>query len=317
MPITSLLLLSLTAPIASDGPAAPPTVASGHVERFADFPSAQVPPRNVDVWLPDGYPRQAPYDVLYMHDGQMLFDAAATWNHQEWRVDEVAGELIASGRVRPFIVVGVWNGGAARHPEYFPQKPFDSLPEAVQQAQLALARDSGQTVLPQRPYADRYLRFLVDELRPAIERRFEVATGPGHTFVMGSSMGGLISMYALAEHPAVFGGAACLSTHWPGGFQREDNPHPAAFLAYIESTFPKAGTHRIWFDHGTATLDAMYPALQREVDARIAAKGYGKDDWVTRVYEGAEHSEQAWAARLADPLVFLLGTRPDPPAPPP
>lgn len=297
--------------------AALPQVASGRLERLADFPSRHVPARHVDVWLPDGYPAAAPYDVLYMHDGQMLFDAATTWNGQEWRVDEVAGALAASGEVRPFIVVGIWNAGAARASEYFPQKPFQALAPAQRDALLAQRFDDGRPLFDGPAYADRYLRFLVEELKPRIDARYATAPGRGHTFVMGSSMGGLVSMYALAEYPDVFGGAACLSTHWPGSISDVDNPVPAAFLDYMARHLPAPGRHRLWFDHGTETLDARYPPLQRRVDALLREKGWREPGWITRVYAGAAHDERAWAARLHEPLRFLLAPAVSAPSPAP
>lgn len=306
MPFAATLLVLA---VAAAEPSAPlPQVASGRVERLADFPSKHVPPRHVDVWLPEGYPDGGPYDVLYMHDGQMLFDAGTTWNRQEWQVDEVAGRLIAAGEVRPFIVVGIWNAGPRRWPEYFPQRAFDALDATQREALAAQAREAKQPLAGEGVQSRDYLRFLVEELEPEIERRFRVATGPAHTAVMGSSMGGLASLHALSEYPQVFGAAACLSTHWPGGVPRDDSPLPAALRAYVADHLPRAGMHRLWFDHGDATLDALYPPLQAQVDPLIAGKGYvqGKD-WVTRAYPGTDHSERSWAARLADPLRFLFG----------
>ena len=243
-----------------------PIVASGRIERLADFPSKQIPPRNVDVWLPDGYPKAAPYAVLYMHDGQMLFDATTTWNHQEWKADEIAGELIRSGRARPFIIVGIWNGGAARAVEYFPQKPLQELAPKDRDELLATTYGDGQKLFSGPVHSDRYLRFLVTELKPYIDSHFKVSPRREDALLMGSSLGGLISMYALAEYPEVFGAAACLSTHWPGRMgDGPDNPVPATFFRYIETHFPKAGRHRIYFDHGTRTLDESYADRQRVV----------------------------------------------------
>lgn len=292
-----------------------PAVASGKIERIEAFASEFVPARTVDVWLPDGYADdQRRYAVLYMHDGQMLFDAKVTWNHQEWQVDEVASTLIASGELRPFIVVGVHNGGDARHSEYFPQKPFESLSKAQQEALYALSRNQAP-MYARTIDSDDYLRFLVQELKPYVDAHYRVDPSPQATAVMGSSMGGLISMYALLEHPEVFGAAACLSTHWPGIFTLEDNPVPQAFLDYLDAHLPApAAGRRIYFDHGTGTLDAMYPPLQAKVDALMRAKGYAEPQWVTRVYPGADHSEQAWAARLATPLRFLWGRPAEPEA---
>jgi enterochelin esterase-like enzyme len=280
-----------------------PAVASGRIERL-QMQSTHVAPRNVDVWLPEGYPDAGPYAVLYLNDGQMLFDATHTWNRQEWRVDETASSLIAAGAVRPFIVVGIWNAGERRHAEYFPQRAFDALPASMREMAQAQAREQGQ---PAPVLSDAYLRFIVEELKPLIDSRFAVQRGAADTFIGGSSMGGLISMYAVAEYPAVFGGCACMSTHWPGVDASDDNPVAAALIAYVADRFPAAGIHRVWFDHGTATLDAAYPALQRDVDAHLHTKGYTGADWQTRVFDGAEHSEAAWAERLHLPLRFLLG----------
>jgi predicted alpha/beta superfamily hydrolase len=285
-----------------------PHVATGRIERLVDFPSTQVPTRNVDIWLPDGYPEDAPYAVLYMHDGQMLFDAATTWNHQEWKADEVAGELIASGRTRPFIIVGIWNGGDARAAEYFPQKPLAKLAAKDRDVLLATTYGEGQRLFSGPVYSDRYLRFLVRELKPYIDTHFKVSARREDTLLMGSSLGGLISMYAMSEYPDVFGAAACLSTHWPGRIgDSPDNPVPAVFFDYINRKFPKAGSHRIYFDHGTRTLDESYADRQRLVDGLIRAKDYGEQDFMTRVFPGAEHNETAWATRLAVPMTFLLG----------
>jgi len=310
---TILLLLAVFAPAAAEAAAALPQVASGRIERLADFPSRHVPPRHIDVWLPDGYPDAGPYDVLYMHDGQMLFDAGTTWNRQEWRVDEVAGALIAGGELRPFIVVGVWNGGPRRWAEYLPQAAFDALaPE--QRAEAAENAVEAKQPLPDGAVQSAaYLRFLVEELRPEIERRFRVASGPAHTAVMGSSMGGLASLHALSEYPGVFGAAACVSTHWPGAVWLGDSPLPEALRDYVAERLPRAGAHRLYFDFGDQTLDALYPPLQAQVDPLVAAKGYVQgEDWVTRAFPGTDHSEQSWSARLDVPLRFLF-----PPAPAP
>jgi len=301
------ILISPTPTSAEEAPI--PQVVSGHIERLADFASAHVPTRNIDVWLPAGYPAAAPYAVLYMHDGQMLFDAQTTWNKQEWRVDDVAGELQAAGKLRPFIVVGIWNGGASRAAEYLPQRAFERLDANAQALHLA-AKRGDQAFLAAAVYSDRYLRFLMEELKPAIDKRFAVDPTPKATAIMGSSMGGLISLYAISEYPQVFGAAACLSTHWPGGFLFDDPALPEAILAYVSEKLPDPASHRLYFDHGTATLDAHYAPWQARIDAIMASKGYGDANWVSRVYPHAEHSEQAWSARLHVPLTFLFAPRP-------
>lgn len=284
-------------------------VTSGRVQRFPDFKSEYTAARTIDVWLPDGYSNQETYAVLYMHDGQGLYDPETTWNKQAWEVDETAGKLIATQQVQKFIVVGITSLPLTRHSDLFPQKPFESLSQKQQDSIYALNRNSGQRMFGTKVSSDNYLKFIVKELQPFIEHTFSVKTGKEHTFIAGSSMGGLISMYALCEYPDVFGGAACLSTHWPGIFSVANNPIPMAFMNYLRGNLPSPLTHKIYFDFGDQTLDALYEPLQKEVDLIMMAKGYGPKNWMTKKFPGTDHSEKAWAARLDIPLVFLLGIK--------
>ncbi len=282
-----------------------PVATSGAISRFESFESKFVDPRTVDVWLPEGYNTKQKYAVLYMHDGQMLYDAATTWNKQAWEVDEVAGRLQGEGMTRKFIVVGVWNNGIKRHPEYFPQKPFETLPASKQDEVYALGKAAnGNEII--RVQSDAYLKFLVEELKPFIDKNFSTLKDQKNTFVAGSSMGGLISMYAICEYPKVFGGAACLSTHWPGTFSAEGNPIPGAFMNYLKGHLPSPKSHKIYFDYGTATLDALYKPFQLQADEIMRQKGFDSKHWMTREFEGADHSEKAWHARLNIPMIFLL-----------
>ncbi len=284
-----------------------PQVESGKIERITQFPSKYVTARNVDVWLPDGYSPSKKYAVLYMHDGQMLYDASTTWNKTAWEVDDVLSTLEKTGRIKETIVIGVWNGDKTRHADYFPQKPFENLKKSEKEAIYAAARGNGASVFNNfKIYSDGYLKFLVKELKPYIDSHYTVSTNAEDTFVAGSSMGGLISMYALCEYPEVFGGAACFSTHWPGIFSMEGNPIPAAFFAYMNKHLPKANTRKIYFDYGDQTLDAFYPPLQKQVDSLMNAKGYRDSYWLTKFYPGDDHSEKSWSKRLHIPLEFLL-----------
>jgi len=281
-------------------------VTTGRLERFENFKSQFVDPRHIDVWLPDAYSDKEKYAVLYMHDGQMLYDPENTWTKQAWDVDETAGKLIAEGKTRKFIVVGIWNNGMKRHPEYFPQKPFDRLTQTQKDTVTAQLQRAARTTEAFEPVSDDYLKFLITELKPFIDKTFSTRNGKKNTFIAGSSMGGLISIYAICEYPDVFGGAACLSTHWPGTFTMENNPVPEAFVAYLNTHLPDPKTHRIYFDYGDQTLDALYPPLQKKVDEVMITRGYNEKNWITRYFPGENHSEQAWSKRLDIPLEFLL-----------
>jgi predicted alpha/beta superfamily hydrolase len=156
------------------------------------------------------------------------------------------------------------------------------------------------------PNSDNYLKFVVTELKPFIDSTFSTLKDQPNTFISGSSMGGLISMYAICEYPEVFGGAACLSTHWPGTFTVENNPVPDAFLKYLKDHLPLPANHRIYFDYGSETLDALYKPFQLQADEIMKAKGYTLKNWVTREFPGDNHSEKAWNKRFSIPALFLL-----------
>ena len=279
---------------AEPAPRSPGVRATGTVEAWADVPSRHLRARHVDVWLPPSYRRDPGrrYPVLYMHDGQNLFDPALAYGGVDWDIDGVMSRLVAEGRVREAIVVGVWNT-PDRLPEYMPAKPVAgrAIPTGVPGREPI---DAGRLA------SDAYLRFLVEELKPWVDARYRTLPGRGHTHVMGSSMGGLISLYALAEYPQVFGGVGAVSTHWPAG--------EGVVVDWLAGHLPPPGAHRLYFDFGTATLDAAYPPYQARMDAHVRRLGYREgEDWLTRRFEGAEHNEAAWQARVHEPLVFLLG----------
>ncbi len=290
-------------PISAESPEL--QLSAGSIDRYSNFPSEHIPPRNVDVWLPESYPLEGEYQVLYMHDGQMLFNAATTWNRQEWGVDETLQRLMDKDSIAPTIVVAIWNSGENRHAEYFPQKPFMALSEEVKDAYIK-ENEKKKGLFSNTVYSDAYLKFIVEELKPFIDKKYSTHEERESTFIAGSSMGGLISWYAVAEYPQIFGGAAALSTHWPGIFVTEDNPVPQEFLAYLNNNLPARGEHKFYFDYGTATLDAVYETYQLQVDSLMRSKNYSAENWKTLKFEGADHSENSWKARLEVPVKFLL-----------
>ncbi|RAK66703.1 alpha/beta hydrolase [Hymenobacter edaphi] len=295
-PLGLAVVLSLAA-FRADDPRDP-----GRVEHLADFPSKFVKPRHVDVWLPADYPRPGRrYAVLYMHDGQNLFHPASSYGGVAWEVDSTLARLQLRGAVRPdVIVVGVWNTDR-RFREYCPARPYQLL-SAARRAQLAQ-----EGLLPGPPQSDEYLRFLVQELKPYVDGHYQTDKRRQSTFIGGSSMGGLISLYAAVEYPQVFGGAACLSTHWPLSLQDNPSDFTSACLRYLGQRLPAKGRRpRLYFDFGTATLDARYEPHQLRIDSLLRAKGYTGRDWLTRKYEGAAHSEASWKKRFEVPTRFLL-----------
>jgi hypothetical protein len=281
---------------------APPVLANplpGKLVQYPDFPAIAVAPRNLSIWLPPGYDTGTKrYPVIYMHDGQNLFDPATSYGGKTWGVAEA---LLAMKR--DAIVVGVWNT-KLRGREYFPQKLFALLP-SDQQAN-AKQTHGGE------PISDAYLRFLVTELKPYINKTYRTRTGPRDTSIMGSSMGGLISLYAMAEYPKIFGQAACVSIHWPLGNPAASDPEKitSAFKAYLMTSKLRPGANRLYMDHGTLTLDSTYAPYSERMEAILPTLGWHRNqDWVSRTFPGTSHDEESWRARVDIPLKFLLGQK--------
>ncbi len=269
---------------------APP--APSQVILHENFASKYVAARTIEVYLPIGYDSTKSYAVCYMHDGQNLFSAERTFNKVEWGVDEALDSLGYD-----MIVVGIHNTGL-RYQEYMPQKPEAAVQPALE---IAWVTDSNRfKSLRGALLSDAYLRFIVEELKPWIDRRYTTMPDRDHTFIMGSSMGGLISAYALGEYPGVFGAAACLSSHLPAldGF----------VLEYFALGKPSTSLgSRLWMDHGTEGLDSTYAPFQVQADSILLSKGWTRGvDFESRVYEGTTHHESSWRERLPSIFAFLV-----------
>ncbi len=286
-----------------------PHVQYGSITRIEKF-GTHVDSRNIDIWLPPGFSPSIKYPVLYLHDGQMLFDSTKTWNHQEWQVDEFLGEAILKNEIQPVIVVGIWNNGVKRRAEYLPQKAVNVLLMNEKEYVLSATKDTILPLLEENLMADQYLKFVVFEVKAMIDSILPTLNDQEHTFIGGSSMGGLISLYAICEYPEIFGGAMCMSTHWPGLFYENQtiNPFPASMLAYLNAKIPDIKTHRYYFDCGDQTLDSMYPKFQREVDLLFFGKGYLSDSkhYSSQFFPGENHSETAWSKRFKPAVKFLM-----------
>jgi predicted alpha/beta superfamily hydrolase len=276
-----------------------PTVFSGSINRIENFKSEFVDGRNIDVWLPDNYTITKKYNVVYMHDGQMLFDSTQTFNKKEWKVDEVFSKLINEKKIEECIVVGIWNKGTDRISEYFPNKIFNQL-ELKTQNKLLEKYCNGKPT-----NGDNYLKFVVSEVKPYIDNHFSTNSDKDHTFMIGSSMGGLISIYAISEYPNIFGGVACMSTAWLS--QIEPNYEiPTATFEYLKKNLATSFGHNIYMDYGTGESDKPYEMTQSFVDLIAKGKGFSENNFQSKVYEKAEHNEIEWSKRINVPIEFLM-----------
>ena len=288
LPVVLLFLISCTSERIDQLPGI-----TGTVVHYEDSPSEYVAPRNLDVWLPPSYDTEphTRYPIVYMHDGQNLFNPETSFIGVDWGVDEAMTKLIAEGNTREAIVVGIWNT-PRRYYEYLPQRP---IREMVDRGFLDLEQQGLEM-----PESDDYLKYIVYELKPYIDANYRTLPGKHDTSIMGSSTGALISIYAVCEYPDVFGGAGCVSTHWPVG--------EGYVLQYLQHHIPAPGEHKFYFDYGTETLDSLYEPFQLKADVILREAGYMESvDWLTIKFEGHEHSERAWRERVHIPLEFLIG----------
>ncbi len=254
-------------------------MSSGQLRKHQQFRSRFLRnQRDLIVYLPPGYDEQPQrrFPVLYLQDGQNLFDGSTSFiPGMDWHVRQTADTLISNGMVQPIIIVGIYNAGKARVREYTPTR---------------VPRLGGGR-------ADRFAKFLVEEVLPFVQREYSTLSGPAHTGLGGSSLGGLVSLYLGLKLPQIFGKLAALSPSvwW--------NQRVITRFAESSRVSPRP---RIWLDIGTREGPRVMEDVEQFRDV-LLKKGWrlGEDLFYERV-EGAEHSEAAWAQRVGPFLQFLF-----------
>lgn len=238
--------------------------------------------RMVRVWLPPDYDRAGGtrYPVLYLNDGQNLFDPATAFAGVDWRAGATAERLIGDGKIPPMILVGIDNTGKDRVREYIPYRSAEP-------------RVYG-------PQGKRYPEFLVREVIPLIEKYYSVAKGPEHTGLGGSSLGGLITLYTQLASPGVFGRLLIESPSlWIANRKILDECR--TFHDWPYRIYVAMGTR----EAGTAEKDERAVEDTRELENILRDAKLGTARLKVVIEEGATHTEAAWAARFAGALEFL------------
>jgi predicted alpha/beta superfamily hydrolase len=262
----------------------------GDIRHHEDFPSESLGnTRSVLVYLPPGYEEEPErrYPVLYMHDGQNLFDAGTSFIGVEWGVDETLERMIREDQVTPLIVVGIYNNSRRAY-EYTP------------------TQDAGRG---EGGGASHYADFIVGELKPFIDENYRTRPEREHTGIMGSSLGGIVSLYIAWTHPDVFTKVGAMSTaYWWSNSQ---------ILTMLEETSPPPGV-KVWLDMGTAedsadrNNDEVPDIIEQHRLARNILMRKGLEIPRTLRYiedEGAVHNEHAWAARFPQAVEYLFRAR--------
>lgn len=250
--------------------------------------------RLVRVWLPpdfDGWGDTA-YPVLYLNDGQNLFDPATAFAGVHWQAGETAARLIGERRIRPLIIVGIDNTGKNRIREYIPYKSRD--PKVLQ------------------PQGTHYPEFLQNEVMPLIQEHYPILRGPENTGLGGSSLGGVITLYTLIAAPGIFGRALIES---PSLFvaNRQSLKRSRTFQAWPARVYLGIGSREV----GNAEKDARTVDDVHELASILQKAGLDEKRLRLRVDEGAPHTEAAWAARFPEALEFLYSDAADSSAGPP
>ncbi|HET7433946.1 MAG TPA: alpha/beta hydrolase-fold protein [Thermoanaerobaculia bacterium] len=250
----------------------------GRIEKIDAFTSTvRGNTRELTIYLPPGYDDRSDrrYPVLYMHDGQNLFEAHRSFvPGQYWRVQEAADAAIAERAASPMIIVGIDHAGPARIDEYTPTRD---------------AKHNGGGL------AHEHAKMLIEEIKPMIDERYRTLGDREHTAVAGSSLGGLDTMWLALKHPEVFGGAAVMSPSvwWDG----------QVILREVEAF--SGEKPRVWLDiGGREGNEAMQGA--RALRKSLAAKGWDEERLSYYEDRRADHSERAWASRIRLPLEFLF-----------
>jgi pimeloyl-ACP methyl ester carboxylesterase len=276
---------------------------AGALLTVRSFPSVHAAPRRVDVWLPPGAGDAGRrHRLLIMHDGQNLFEGRSATYGQAWEMAEAALRMDD-----PPVILGVWNTPARRR-EYLPADMERELPQDLRDR---IANANGGP-----PLSEGYLAFLAEELVPWARAALPVSPRRRDTVVMGSSMGGLISLAALCRYPQLFAGAGCLSMHWPlltdpAAYQRGDLQTPRVLEAldrFADRAMLRPGAgHRLFVDRGTLGLDSLYPPYQAFMDQRLARLGWREATGLrTLVIEGGDHNETSWRTRVDAALAWLF-----------
>jgi predicted alpha/beta superfamily hydrolase len=241
--------------------------------------------RNLRILLPPGYHdmtnRHRKYPVMYMQDGQNLYDNATTAFGHEWQVDETMQRLWSEHKVEPMLIVGIDNAGEKRGEEYLPY-PDNNSPQVT------------------HPRAADYGTFLIDEVMPYIAKHYRVKPGPENTGIGGSSYGGLVSLYTVMKHPGIFGHV--LLESMPLHIQDEQLIRDAQTCKqWPQKIFLGIGTNETPSKEGS---DLHVSSTRRLADV-LHSQGLGDNRVKLVVTDGAEHNEQAWSARFPGAMEFL------------
>lgn len=246
--------------------------------------------RIVDFWLP----KEPATHLLIAHDGQNVFDGhTSTHRGQTWKMAQSANRVSSELGITAPAIIGVWHSSTKEDPW---GRAKDLVPEKYFRDGVRVDQDSVPNFDPQLLHGDTYLRSIFEEYVQTIAP----GISPSCTAMIGSSMGALATLYAVAQFPDKFTTALALSTHWPFGGNE--------LVKRTIQELPTPSTHKIWMSHGTKGLDGAYAPFQHLADKLMRERGYLPHNFVSKTYERSGHNERSWAKYLDQPIRFWLSS---------
>lgn len=247
--------------------------------------------RLVDYWSPSAPTKH----LLIAHDGQNVFDRNTSTRRRTWRMVHSAIRVSQELGIVPPAIIGVFHSRSASNPwgrirDLAPQDPFQNG-----------VTTSYRDVSPDDLQGNDYLEQITEVIAPSIAAELDMNLNSTNKAVIGSSMGGLASLYAIGKRPDFFSACLALSPHWSAG----DNPLVDALI----DALPAPGHHHIWMSRGTKGHDAGYEPFQDYADMKMCQAGWQEEkDFKTRVYKRSGHNEKSWAKYLDQPMKFWLNS---------
>ena len=287
-------------------------VTFGDIEHLL-FNSSIIGERKVEIFRPSDLPINDQTIFIFMQDGQMLFDKSITWNNQDWNIDEIFSQR--NNKNNNIVIIAVNSASKSgtgfvdntnRYGEYFPKQSLKYFKKNIKTFIYKKFIDIEKYD---------YLKFLINELIPFVETKYNLKLNKNNTGIMGSSMGGLFALNAIIEYPDTFGFAGCFSVHWIGikpidylllSIRKKvtkDKDLVEGIIKYVDMNIDNLNSHRLYFDFGTKGLDQFYSLPQNDIDKIL---NDNEINFNTLKFEGHSHEEKYWALRFESALSFLI-----------
>ncbi|MCC6815915.1 MAG: hypothetical protein IT267_05845 [Saprospiraceae bacterium] len=259
--------------------------------RIVNFKSEFVARRNIEILLPQNYDTNVKYKVVYLQDGQNLFDSLVAFQGEAMELQTILKNYF----IDDVIIVGIWNT-KKRYREYLGNTIYNAL---SRKNRKFIKREYGGIA-----QGDSYMNFLIKELIPYVEKEYSVSSQKDGRLIGGMSMGALISLYIALHYPEKFGGLLCMSTHWPLSVKKQKPSISEEYISILGSKLSLLKDTRIYFDYGTENIDAWYSVPQENFNRLV--EDYNITNYKCIQFSGASHLMSDWRLRIGPALKWVL-----------